>query len=232
MEVISIKKRSGQSGIVYAITAMGLQGGENKRLIPHPMGLDAAIFETLEQAIQAAHQAGYDAECEGDFYPRHIKGSATLNKNQPKNITIDKLLSAALPELKKQLMDKSPGVVASAAMALGEIADDSAITGLINCFAQEDANIRKMAAEALAKIGEPAVKSLIKALSDSHWLVKHSACLSVIAITGRMPSLLPELLPAVLPLLKDENWLVRSQAAHVFAEVAKYQKNPIEKYAV
>lgn len=226
MDVISIKKRNSQNGIVYAVTAMGLQGAGNKRLIPHPLGLEAATFDALEDAIQAAHQAGYDAECEGDFYPKALAGgSHAINKSQPKNVTIDKLLSAALPELKKQLLDKSPGVVASAAFALGEIADESAITALMGCFGQEDANIRKMAAEAVAKMGQAAVKPLVKALADTHWLIKHSACISVIAISNRQPELIPELLPAVLTLLKDDNWLVRSQAAQVFADVAKHHNH-------
>ena len=130
--------------------------------------------------------------------------------------------------MKSQLSDKAPGVVASAAQALGEIATEDAIGSIIRCFHHDDAQIRKSAAEALAKMGKPIARPLKQCFSDTQWLTRHTALLCTIEIANREPGLLTELLPEIMPLLKDDNWLIRSQAANVFAEVARLVRKSIE----
>lgn len=127
----------------------------------------------------------------------------------------------AIPLLQEQLNDNVPSVVASAAFALGEIKDEGALPGLIHALSNEDPGVRKNVTEALAKIGKPALNAIQLSLRDKHWLVRHSALAAILELIHLGFDLVPEVLPDALPLLKDESWLVRSQAAMVFGEAAK-----------
>lgn len=228
METVYIKKlkQEGTSD-TFTTPAVGLKGpkGSNKS-IPHPFGQEMASFLSIQEAIEAVHRAGYDAEFEGTIYPKPFQENTkgfhhhTLSSSK-KAGSLEEILLSVVPELKSQLSDKAPGVVASATQALGEIAAEEAIVSVIRCFHHDDAQVRKSAAESLAKMGKTIVRPLKQCFADSQWLTRHTALLSTIEVANRDPDLLAELLPEVAPLLKDDNWLVRSQAANVFAEVAR-----------
>jgi len=223
MDIIYIKKQTkpGHSSAVrYVVPAVGIKTTEGTRLIPHPYGTESTVFETLEETIEQVHRAGYDAEYDAQLYPLPMRQNRMLPAKKSRVSGLG-IVFEAIPSLHHQLKDNSPSVVATAAWALGELRDESAIPGLIHAFSNEDAAVRKNSAEALAKIGRPSFGSLQSALKDKHWLVRHSALQAMIDMVHIQPELVVELLPNALPLLKDESWLVRSQAATVFGEAAK-----------
>jgi len=227
MDTIYIKKQTkpGDPSVVrFIVPAVGIKAVEGTRLIPHPYGTETTTFETLEETIEQVHRAGYDAEYDSQRYPLPVRHNRQPTKKQISRKQGSHwlgLIHDAIPSLQHQLKDNAPSVVASAAWALGELRDESAIAGLIHAFSNEDATVRKHAAEALAKIGRPALGAIQLALKDKHWLVRHSALQAMIDMVHLQVDLVPELIPNALQLLKDESWLVRSQAATMFGEAAK-----------
>lgn len=237
METIFIKKQvnpASAEGFVYNIPAVGIRAKEGMRLIPHPFGTETASFESLELVLAQIHRAGYAAECEGKHYPPPSMENRIAKRPRPRlrqhpASPLLRTAEEALPALHEQLNDTAPSVVASAAFALGELRDENAINGLIHAFSNEDATVRKNAAEALAKIGRPALHALQLSLKDKHWLVRHSALAAINELIHLAFDLVPEILRDTLPLLKDESWLVRSQAAQVLGEAVKMQHQRDEK---
>jgi hypothetical protein len=226
METIYIKrqyKSNDSKEYTYIVPAVGIRTREGMRLIPHPYGTEVTAFEDLELAISTIHRAGHAAEFEGKHYP--LPNRQGMNRSRPSlrsgSSAQMRMVENAIPFLQDQLNDSVPSVVASAAFALGELRDEGALPGLIHCLSNEDAAVRKNVAEALAKIGKPALHAVQHALKDKHWLVRHTALATILELVYIGPDLVPDLLPDALPLLKDDSWLVRSQAATVFGEAAK-----------
>ncbi len=227
METIYLKKQPDpdkENRFLYTCPAVGLRAKDALRLIPHPYGNETMTFDALELAIEQIHRAGYSAEFEGKHYPLPMRENASKVpvSSAPIRLTgSTKTMADAIPLIQAQLKDTVPTVVASAAFALGEMQSEKSIPALVGVFSHEDANARKNAAEALAKMGKPALKALQQALTDKHWLVRHSALTAISELSHFGAESLPDILPYALPLLKDESWLVRSMAAQVFGESAK-----------
>lgn len=227
METIYIKKQAkgvGQEASHFVVPAVAINTKDGVRTIPHPYGSETRIYETLEKAIEQVHRAGYAAEFEGKHYPmptRQLLQRPRALSGSAGQAPIMKILQNAIPELQGQLNDNVPSVVASAAYALGELKDDSALPGLLHALGNDDASVRKNAGEALAKIGKPSLKTLQLALKDKNWVVRHSALAALVELIHLNIDLAGSILADALPLLKDDSWLVRSQAANVFGEAAK-----------
>jgi HEAT repeat protein len=86
----------------------------------------------------------------------------------------------AVVPLATALTQESPHIRQAAATALGLIGDPQAIGPLIDAFRVESGDTEDItawldAAEALARIGEPAVGPLITALADENWIVRASS---------------------------------------------------------
>ena|SRR5215469_802711 len=90
----------------------------------------------------------------------------------------------AVAPLVTALTQKNPHLRQAAATALGLIGDLRAVGPLIDAFRvvsgdTEDVTAWLDAAEALARIGEPAVGPLIAALADENWLVRTSSAIAL-----------------------------------------------------
>lgn len=235
METLYIKKQTKPEDAEsshFVVPAVGIKTKEGIRLIPHPYGNETTAFETLEQTLENVHRAGYAAEYDGKYYPiPQARAAIRPAANAPSRYRLLGMnaLEEAIPLLREQLNDSVPSVVASAAYALGALQDEGAITGLIHSLNHDDATVRKNAAEALAKLGKPAYHAIQLALKDKHWLVRHSALSAVMELIHIQLDATSDLLSDTLPLLKDDSWLVRSQAANVLAEAAKAYQTLKEK---
>jgi bilin biosynthesis protein len=183
---------------------------------------------------------------------------------------IKKILGLEKPDIKKMERNKDikglmnaltfendESIRRDAAFALGKISDsstdiisgsdtfagESTIKQLINSLNNESIDVRKNAAGALIKIGEPAVEMIIDALVDENWRVRwHSAeILGEIKDDRAVKPLINSLNdenngvrsnsiialieigePAVVVLidaLDDENWRVRLHSAEILGEI-------------
>ncbi|MEB3286836.1 MAG: HEAT repeat domain-containing protein [Vampirovibrionales bacterium] len=232
-DIISIRKiKSKGAGDIaenFAIPAMGIQTPQGRRLIPNPSGFESWVFDTLEEAQNAIHQAGFAAEFEGQVFP---SASATQQINNPRAsraITLSTgSLEQSIPLLVKCLSDKEPAVVANAALALGNMQAAEALPALFQHLAHEDGTVRKQIAEAISKFAQAAVPYLQRAWdatqngpSDSKTpyirLTLATACTHWAQRNRQLPA---PLLLISLNALEDSNWLVKSQAALTLAVAA------------
>lgn len=112
----------------------------------------------------------------------------------------------AVSLLIKALRDNDDMVRSGAALALGEIEAEMAVEALVQLMTGERAASGDHAADALAKIGQPAATALIKALQDERVWVRVRAAKALVPTESRR---------AIGPLfyaLEDESYLVRHYA--------------------
>jgi HEAT repeat protein len=81
----------------------------------------------------------------------------------------------AVEPLAEMLKEKDKAIRLEAVVALREIPDARAVNPLIQMLRDEEVEIRRAALEALRKIGEPSIRSLVKALKDKNGFVRMSA---------------------------------------------------------
>ena len=113
------------------------------------------------------------------------------------------------------LRDGDADVRASAAWALGEIGDASAVETLIKALNDEDSGVREKAVAALGKMGKDAFEPLVQALSAKKARVRKGAALAL----GNL-----RIKDAIKPLseaLHDKNFEVRWCAAQSLANIGR-----------
>ena len=145
----------------------------------------------------------------------------------------------AVPALIQALGDSNSAVCCAAAEALGKLGDPQAIPALIQALGHDtdpfaddldldavddldldavldavyrDA-VRAVAAEALVKIGTPAVPALIQALRDRSENVRFAAAEAL----GKLGD--PQAVPALIQALGDSDWYVRRAAAEALVKI-------------
>jgi HEAT repeat protein len=107
------------------------------------------------------------------------------------------------------------GVQIRAIQALGEIRDTKAIEPLIKKLGDPLHEIWQAAAEALGKMGEPAVESLIQALKDEKWDVRTGAARSLGGIGDN------KAVDPLIQALKDRNLTVRIHATEALVKIGE-----------
>lgn len=232
MDVIYLKKRENSQdpdNAQYIAPAVSLntRGGMPK-LIPHPYGSETIVYSSFDEALSAIHRAGYDCEFQNHHYPapRHNRPAA-ITRSAPsgrsgKDNPLRQLMDSAQAHLEERLSDPSAPVIASAAYALGEMRAISSLDGLMKCLAHDDQHVRKNAGEAIAKLGRAGHQAFIKALRDPNWVVRHSAVTGLSELMHSDTGAFIDIMPHLSPLIKDDSWLVRSQVANLYGEVARF----------
>jgi len=123
-----------------------------------------------------------------------------------------KIGSPAVKPLITRLKDKSDVMRVIVITVLGKIGDNRAVLPLIVAFKDESPSVQKSAADALVKIGAPAVKPLVALLKDKDPEVQKSAAEALERIGA----------PAVKPLiaaLKHESEAVRLASATALGRI-------------
>jgi HEAT repeat protein len=96
-----------------------------------------------------------------------------------------------------------------------------AVPALIKALGDSDSAVRRAAAEALGKLGDPqAVPALIQALGDSDSAVRRAAAEALGAIGD------PQAVPALIQALGDSDWDVRRAAAWALGKLGDPQAVP------
>jgi HEAT repeat protein len=114
------------------------------------------------------------------------------------------------------LEDKDPEVQYRAAEALGDIGDEKSISPLITAMSRSEfSGVRWKAAEALSKIGYPAVGSLITLLQFPSDDVRWQAAI----VLGEIGN--PDAVEPLITLMEDEDRYVRSRAAVALGLIGK-----------
>ena len=133
-----------------------------------------------------------------------------------------KIGEPAVEPLIKVLKDKNAKVRGDAAYALGRIGDKRAVDALIEVLRNEDddALVRLSAAEALIRIGEPAVEPLIEALKDEDEDARSFAADALGEIGDRRA------VDALVKILKDGSAEVRESAACALGKIGDEKALP------
>lgn len=223
MDIIPIRKtkinKEGKEMEVFMVSAIPIQqpDGSSKK-IPHPQGYENMIFKTVEKAIEAINFAGFGYS----FDDKQVPPSEIKTSVMPD-------LSTAVDPLLELLKEENSGAVASAAYALGELRSYEAIESLIKLLGEDDHAIRKNATEALAKIGDPAINGLIRALDDNNWVTRNSAAIALGELVNHSQG---KILRAVQPLIKkldDPNWIVKSSAATSIGKISAFIRDNYQR---
>jgi len=145
---------------------------------------------------------------------RLIKKGLTSEYRDVKLFTIKKLgqlrVQRAVKPLMKLLSDKDPFIQQKAIESLGMLGDKRAIESLIKILKKKSYKpykLKKAAAEALSRIGEPAAKELIELLKSEDKRIRLLVMDALIKIGS------PEVSNHLIGMLKDKEPLIWSKAA-------------------
>ncbi len=121
-----------------------------------------------------------------------------------------------IASLARLLEHKDPVVQYEAAEALGNLGDEKAVGPLITALKRDEfSGVRWKAAEALSKIGNPAVGPLIATLQYPDDDVRWKAAIALGEIGN------PDAVEPLIRLLSDEDRFVRSRAAHALSMIGE-----------
>ena len=120
------------------------------------------------------------------------------------------------------LQHKDPTVQYDAAEALGDIGDERAVEPLLAALKNDETGgVRWKAAEALSKLGTPAVAGLISALQHDDDDVRWKAAIALGEIGD------PQAIPSLINVLCDEDRFVRSRAAYALSMIGEAAVDPL-----
>lgn len=112
----------------------------------------------------------------------------------------------AISCLVETLQDRSEMVRSGAAYALGELKAETTVEALAHLLTGDPSDSGNHAADALAKIGQPAAMALIEAMQHQHPWVRVRAAKALIPIESR------HAIRVLFEALEDESYMVRHYA--------------------
>ena len=210
------------------LTCSGFFGTDVKRLkeARNVQGLIIAL-KNKDPKVQ------YDAaEALGDIGDnRAVEPLATALKNDEFSgvrwkaaEALSKIGAPAVEALIGALRHENDDVQWKAAVALGEIGDPRAIEPLIIQLCDEDRFVKSHAALALGTIGEPAVKPLLRALSEGDGNLRWGAAIAL----GKIRD--PRAIDPLIRALADKYENVRAESASSLAEMGKPALGPLLRF--
>lgn len=104
---------------------------------------------------------------------------------------------------------------------LGEIKDRAAVTTLVKILGHKDGTLRQYARQSLVALGRPAVRPLVKALTDRREQVRWEATKTLADIAD------PAAAPALVALLEDKNFGIRWLAAEALVAIGREALVPL-----
>lgn len=119
----------------------------------------------------------------------------------------------AVALLMAALSDPAEMIRSGAALALGELKAVAAIEALAHLLHTDASESGQHAADALAKIGQPAAPALIKALQDQQPWVRLRAAKALIPVESK------QAIPALFQALDDDSYVVRHHAEEALARM-------------
>ena len=120
------------------------------------------------------------------------------------------------------LQNKDPTVQYDAAEALGDIGDERAVEPLLTALKNDETGgVRWKAAEALSKLGTPAVAGLISALQHDDDDVRWKAAIALGEIGD------PKSISPLISLLCDDDRYVRSRSAYALSMIGEPAVDPL-----
>lgn len=130
----------------------------------------------------------------------------------------------AVKPILKLLKDQEWKIRWYASEILGEIGDDESVQELIISMGDENSGVRTKSMLALVEIGEPAVDSLINALSNEDWQIRSRAA-EALGLIGAKKAVNP-----LIETLTDENSWVKKSAVESLGNIGNEKAaDPLKK---
>jgi HEAT repeat protein len=121
--------------------------------------------------------------------------------------------TTAVEMLIQALSDGEEMVRSGAALALGELKAGAAVEGLGRLLSSDASESGNHAADALAKIGQPAAAVLIEAIQDERPWVRVRAAKALVPVESK------QAIPALFKALDDDSYVVRHHAEEALARM-------------
>lgn len=221
MQYIAIKEEEQNGKSTYIINALPLKN-TNKAIvqkIPHPLGSDKLIFDTLEEAKGAIVRAGF-----AYILPNGQKGVNSGNNTAVKthNIGYNEIVLGAI---KAKINSSNANVAAAAIMAISEFPTEETFDILFEKIGEENDQIRKNAISGICRYVNLLQNRIIESLKSSNWVVRNS---SLTCIQNAIEYGSIEIEPFLIPLTfscDDTNTIVQANALITLANAYhEYQK--------
>ncbi len=237
---------------LFVIPVMVLQTPQGTRSIPNPHGQEVEAFLTLEEAISAIEQAGFDAEFEGRHVRLNTQEGLNVQKQSPsspvKSLTpklqaeqlVQEGLKSAIPLLINRLKDAEAFTLVPSVKALGVLQAKEAVPAILTLLGHDSPDVREAVSVALSQFGSDIVVDLMKTyaklLSESKGEFAYRKRLDILntyheLVKRNNSTVLAGVMSQLLQALNDEQWLLRSAAAHVLATVAQKQREEKQQMA-
>lgn len=226
MQYIPIKEIENNGKTTYVVAAIPLKN-TNKSIvqkIPHPLGSDSLIYETIEQAQEAITLAGFSY-----IMPNGQKGT----KSTPKQKLVDHGFNyeqIVLDSIKDKINSNNSTVSAAAILAISEFPSEETFEILFNKIGEDNDQIRKNAIAGICRYGNILTDKIIEALKSPNWVTRNSA---LTCITNLSESENIDIEKFIIPLsdiCNDSNTIVQSNALTTIAKVyQKYKKGNNKK---
>ena len=222
MQYVAIKQENRDGEVVFVVNAISLKN-KNKSVvqqIPHPLGSDALIFKTLEEAKNAISRAGFsyilpDGKKETPKTP--VMTTATEKSSYEEMI---------LNAIKDKINSSNSNVAAAAILALTEFPNEETFEILFEMLGEENDSIRENAISGVCRYGKILQNKIIEALQSPNWVTRNSAISCIVNLLDDT-NINAELF--IKPLVKacdDVNPIVQSSALSAIAKVYQsYKKN-------
>ena len=214
MQYIAIKEETQSGKTVYIINAIPLKNS-NKTIvqkIPHPLGSDSLVFNTLEEAKDAVVRAGF-----AYMLPDGTKGVSSKSKTPAVQSAVDynQIIQSTI---KSKINSSNLNVAASAVFAISEFPDEETFDILFEKLGDENEIIRKNAINGICRYGNMLQNRIIEALKSPNWVVRNSAltCIQNIIDYG-CEDIEPFLIP-LTQICEDNNTIVQSNALTTIAK--------------
>jgi HEAT repeat protein len=189
------------------------------------VALGPVAFETLTSALRSAKEASRPAVARIIGKSMDIRGIDPLKEalGDPDPALAREARAALLKLLPVALKESRNEIRLKAAALLQEVPDPVAVEPLTGALRDQDVNVRRRAAAALGKIGQPAAKSLVGLLQDPDPEMRRAA----VEQLGKIRH--PEALEPLLAALRDPDPDVQWWAAWALGEMGPMAEEELKK---
>lgn len=221
MQYIPIKKSENSGKEIFEVGAIPLKN-TNKTVvqkIPHPLGTDTIVYETLEDAIDAITRAGFSY-----ILPDGQKGTNITEKKKTAHSGTD-YEQIVLNSIKSKVNSSNPTISAAAIQALSEFPSEETFEILFKKLGEDNDQIRKNAIAGICRYGNILTDKLIKALKSPNWVTRNSVLHCITNISENENTELERFIIPLSEICDDSNTIVQANALTTIAKVyQKYKK--------
>ncbi len=221
MQYVAIKEEQQNGKTVYIINALSLKNTSKAIIqkIPHPLGTDKLVYNTIDEAKDAIARAGF-----AYVLPDGQKGVNSKSQVISRQSAAD-YNEIVLSTIKSKINSQNSNVSASAILAISEFPIEETFDILFEKIGEDNDIIRKNAITGICRYGNILQGRIIEALKSSNWVVRNSAltCIQNITEYG-----IDDVEPFIIPLTQvcnDNNTIVQTNALTTLAKVFHEYQN-------